>query len=226
MTNGINAVGNQTANLLTNGINAVGNQLVNTQLTRDQLFQQLYEQNMRGFQNLMNAIWQSYAYLVNNPPNQQLVISLENRQPETVNTQFTPLAIEQVNRATALIDAYENKDSNSTKEEWESDDTREDFIAFSSLLARNFNNHAFAQFANDLGFSRLFRAYRDRNKNGYLMDFFVRVANSKDLTPEYLNYMKEYIKRNAVVIDQNFERYLQNTYNTIKDMFITQGFNG
>ena len=58
------------------------------------------------------------------------------------------------------------------------------------------------------------------------MQFFVRVANSKDLTPEYLNYMKEKIKRNAVVIDQNFEEYLRNTYNTIKDMFITQGFNG
>ena len=58
------------------------------------------------------------------------------------------------------------------------------------------------------------------------MDFFIRVANSKDLTPNYLNYMKDKIKRNAVVIDQNFEEYLRNTYNTIKDMFITQGFNG
>ena len=54
----------------------------------------------------------------------------------------------------------------------------------------------------------------------------MRVANSKDLTLDYLNYMKEKIKRNAVVIDQNFEHYLRNTYNTIKDMFITQGFNG
>ena len=38
--------------------------------------------------------------------------------------------------------------------------------------------------------------------------------------------MKDKIKRNAVVIDQSFEQYLQNTYNTIKDMFITQGFSG
>ena len=58
------------------------------------------------------------------------------------------------------------------------------------------------------------------------MQFFVRVANSKGLTPEYVNYMKDKIKRNAVVIDQNYEKYLQNTYNTIKDMFITQYFNG
>ena len=217
----------QTTNLLTNGINAVGNQLVNTQLTRDQLYQQLYDQNMRGFQNFMDAIWQSYEYLRNQPQNQQFVISLNDRKPEVVDTQrFTPQAIEQVNRAAALIDGYENKDSNSPKEEWESDDTREDFIAFSSLLARNFNNPVFAQFANDLGFSRLFRAYRDRNEKPELMSFFIRVANSKDLTQDYLDYMKDKIKRNAVVIDQSFEQYLQNTYNTIKDMFITQGFSG
>ena len=58
------------------------------------------------------------------------------------------------------------------------------------------------------------------------MSFFIRVANSKDLTQDYLDYMKDKIKRNAVVIDQSFEQYLQNTYNTIKDMFITQGFSG
>ena len=131
-----------------------------------------------------------------------------------------------MNRAVALIDAYESNDSNATRESWESDDTREDFIAFSSLLARNFNNPVFAQFANELGFSRLFRAYRDRNENPELMDFFVKVANSINLTQYYLDYMKDKIKRNALVIDLNFEQYLRNTYMTIKDMFITQGFNG
>ena len=42
----------QTANMVTNGINAVGNQPVNNQqavVTRGQLFQHLYDQNMRGF---------------------------------------------------------------------------------------------------------------------------------------------------------------------------------
>ena len=168
-----------------------------------------------------------------NQPLRQTVIYLGDRQPEVVNTQrFTPQAIEQVNRAAALIEGVENRENGPTNE-WEGDDTREDFIAFSSLLARNFNNPVFAQLASELGFSRLFlgfsrlfRAYRDRNSDSELMQFFVRVANSKDLTPEYLNYMKEKIKRNAVVIDQNFEEYLRNTYNTIKDMFITQGFNG
>ena len=207
-------------------INAVGNQLANTQLTRDQLYQDLYQQNMRGIiQNFMDAIYQGYANLMNQPL-KQTVIYLGDRQPEVVNTQrFTPQAIDQVNRAAALIEGVENRE-NGPNDEWEGDDTREDFIAFSSLLARNFNNPVFAQFASDLGFSRLFRAYRDRNSDSELMQFFVRVANSKDLTPEYLNYMKEKIKRNAVVIDQNFEEYLRNTYNTIKDMFITQGFNG
>ena len=226
LTEGINAVGNQTTNLLTKGINAVGNQLANTQLTRDQLYQDLYQQNMRGIiQNFMDAIYQGYANLMNQPL-RQTVIYLADRQPEIVNTQrFTPQAIEQVNRAAALIEGVENRE-NGPNDEWEGDDTREDFIAFSSLLARNFNNPVFAQFASDLGFSRLFRAYRDRNSDPELMQFFVRVANSKDFTLEYLNYMKEKIKRNAVVIDQNFEEYLRNTYNTIKDMFITQGFNG
>ena len=229
----------QTNNLLTNVGNAVvdghaqtgqlittmSNQFADTQLSREQLYQQLYQQNMRGIQNLMDAIWQSYEYFRNQPQIQPVIV-LDGRQSENVNASFTPQAIDQVNRAAALIDAYESKDSNDTKESWESDDTREDFIAFSSLLARNFNNPVFAQFANDLGFSRLFRAYRDRNEDPELMSFFIRVANSKDLTSDYLDYMKNKIKRFAVNVDQQFEQYLQNTYNTIKDMFVTQGFNG
>ena len=226
LTDGINAVGNQTTNLLTNGINAVGNQLVNTQASRDQLYQDLYQQNMREIiQNFMDAIYQGYENLMNQPLKQN-VFYLGDRQPEIINTQrFTPQAIEQVNRAAALIEGVENRDNDST-DEWESDDTREDFIAFSSLLARTFNNPDFAQFARGIGFSLLFRAYRHRNENPELMSFFVRVANRKDLTPDYLNYMKDKIKRNAVNVDRNYEHYLQNTYNTIKDMFITQGFNG
>ena len=246
LTNGFNSMSSQltdnqtqTNNLLTNVGNAVvdghaqtgqllttmSNHFADTQLSREQLYQQLYQQNMRGIQNLMDAIWQSYEYFRNQPQIQPVIV-LNDRQPESVNASFTPQAIDQVNRAAALIDAYESKDSNDTKESWESDDTRDDFIAFSSLLARNFNNPVFAQFANDLGFSRLFRAYRDRNEDPELMSFFIRVANSKDLTPDYLNYMKNKIKRFAVNVDQQFEQYLQNTYNTIKDMFITQGFNG
>ena len=75
LTNGFTSMGNQlanthsqTANLLTDGINAVGNQLANTQLTRDQLYQDLYQQNMRGIiQNFMDAIYQGYANLMNQP---------------------------------------------------------------------------------------------------------------------------------------------------------------
>ena len=89
---------------------------------------------MRRIQNLMDAIWQSYEYFRNQPQIQPVIV-LNDCQPESVNASFTPQAIDQVNRAAALIDAYESKDSNDTKESWESDDTREDFIAFSSLLA-------------------------------------------------------------------------------------------
>ena len=237
LTNSINAVGNQLAegqaqlaerqNQIGNIVTNVGNQIANTQLSRDQLYQELYQHNITGIQNLMDAIYHGYANLMNHP--QQSVIYLNDRQHEVVNTQrFTPQAMEQVNRAAALIDAYENRDPNSTNEGWESDDTREDFIAFSSLLARNFNNTVFRQFANNLGFSRLFRAYRDRNdeRRPHLMNFFIRLANCKDLIQDYLDYMKDKIKRNAVVIDQSFEQYLQNTYNTIKDMFIVECFNG
>ena len=172
----------------------------------------------------MDGIYQGYVNLKNKPQTHP-VIYLGDRETEVVNTtRFTPQAIEQVNRAAALIDACENRDSNSTKKEWESDDTREDFIAFSSLLARNFNNPDFAQFANNLGFYPLFNAYCKRNKEPKLMNFFIRVANSKDLTPQYLNEMKEFIKRFDVVIDVGYEQYLRKTYNTIKDMFTTQDY--
>ena len=94
LTDGINAVDTHTTNLLTDGINAVGNQLANTQLTRDQLYQQLYDQNMRGIiQNFMDAIWQSYEYLRNQPQIQPVII-LDGRDNETVNTSFTPQAID------------------------------------------------------------------------------------------------------------------------------------
>ena len=162
----------------------------------------------------MDSIWRSYQYFRYNNP-QGAPIYLDNRPVESVNTSgFTPQAIEQVNRATALIDAYENGecDNNPNIKPMDRneirDDTREDFIAFSSLLARNFNNPDFAQFANNLGFYPLFNAYCKRNKEPKLMNFFIRVANSKDLTPQYLNEMKEFIKRFDVVIDVGYEQYL------------------
>ena len=95
LTNGFTTMGSQLAegqtqtnNLLTNIGNTVidghvqtgqlittmSNHFADTQLTRDQLYQQLYDQNMRGIQNFMNAIWQSYEYLRNQPHNQQAVI--------------------------------------------------------------------------------------------------------------------------------------------------------
>ena len=174
----------------------------------------------------MDGIYQGYVNLKNKPQTHP-VIYLGDRETEVVNTtRFTPQAIEQVNRAAALIDACENRDSNSTKKEWESDDTREDFIAFSSLLACNFNNPNFAQFAKNLGFYPLFNAYRSRNDKHRLMNFFIQVANCKDITPEYLNEMKEYTYRFDVVVDIGYEKYLRNTYDTIKDMFTANGFNG
>ena len=186
----------------------MSNHFANTQLTRDQLYQQLYEQNVRGIQNFMDSIWQSYEYLRNQPQIQQAVILLDDRQPKVVNTQrFTPQAIDQVNRAAALIEGSEKREYDLNKG-WESDDTREDFIAFLSLLARNFDNPDFAQFVNELGFSRLFKAHRDRNDDAELMSFFIRVANSRGLTPDYLDYMKNKIKRFAVNVDQRFEQYL------------------
>ena len=81
-----------------------------------------------------------------------------------------------------MIEGYEKQNSEPSESDGtEREQIRNDFIAFSSLLARNFNNPYFAQFANDLGFSRLFRVYRDRNEKPELMSFFIRVANSKDL---------------------------------------------
>ena len=181
----------------------------------------------------MDGIWQGFEYFTDNPQQREPVISLNDCQPEVVNTtKLTLQAIEQVNRATALIDAYQNGKCvhNDTIKPWDRneirDQTREEFIAFSSLFVRNFNNPNFAQFANNLGFYPLFNAYRSRYNEPKLMNFFIRVANSKDLTPQYLNEIKEFIKRFDVLIDVGYEQYLQNTYNTIKDMFITQGFSG
>ena len=218
-----NALGNQLENgqtqsrqLITDSTNAAVNQLADNQLTREQFFQYLYDQNMRAFQKFMDVIYQGYEYLRSQPQIQPVII-LDDRTPEVVNTTgFTPQAIEQVNRATALIEGYENRDSNSANNGWEGELPRNDFIAFSSLLARNFNNPHFAQFANELGFSLLFTAYCARNENPVLMSFFVRVANCKDLTLDYLNHIKEIIKRFDVVVDQSFEQYLQDTYNTTR----------
>ena len=210
----------QTGNLLTEGINALGTQMVNNQqaiMDQQQYYQYMNEQNMGGYQGLYNMMYEAYVQLMNRPQIQP-VIYLENRQPEIVNTnRFTPEAIDQVNRATALIEEVEN--NNPTNNEMEREETRNDFIAFSSLLYRNFDNDDFSNFADNLGFARLFRAYRERNENGSLMNFFIRLANRKDITPEYLREAAEFIKHNDVV-DESYEQYLRDTFNKIQHMFI------
>ena len=210
----------QTGNLLTEGINALGTQMVNNQqaiMNQQQYNQYMSEQNMGAFQGLYNMMYEAYVQLMNRPQIQP-VIYLENRQPEIVNTnRFTPEAIDQVNRATALIEEVEN--NNPTNNEMEREETRNDFIAFSSLLYRNFDNDDFSNFVDEVGFARLFRAYRDRNENATLMNFFIRLANRKDITPEYLREAAEFIKHNDVV-DESYEQYLRDTFNKIQHMFI------
>ena len=213
---------NQTRSekLLTDATNALGTQMVNNQqaiMDQQQYNQYMSEQNMGAFQGLYNMMYEAYVQLMNRPQIQP-VIYLENRQPEIVNTnRFTPEAIDQVNRATALIEEVEN--NNPTNNEMEREETRNDFIAFSSLLYRNFDNDDFSNFADNLGFARLFRAYRERNENGSLMNFFIRLANRKDITPEYLREAAEFIKHNDVV-DESYEQYLRDTFNKIQHMFI------
>ena len=227
LTDATNALGTQmvegqTQNrkLITEGINALGTQMVNNQqaiMDQQQYNQYMSEQNMGAFQGLYNMMYEAYVQLMNRPLIQP-VIYLENRQPEIVNTNaFTPEAIDQVNRATALIEEVEN--NNPTDNEMEREETRNDFIAFSSLLYRNFDNPDFYDFVDNVGFARLFRAYRDRNENASLMNFFIRVANSKDLDRGYLEEAAEFIKYNDVV-DESYEQYLRETFNKIQHMFI------
>ena len=209
----------QTGNLLTdvaNGQTQLGNMLTNGFYNNQMVQQQIMDQNMQ-MNDRMN---QAYRRIMNQPQI-QAVIYLGDRQPEIVNTQgFTPQAIEQVNQVAALIDEGNNED-NATADEIEKEMIRNDFIAFSSLLARNANNPNFTQFANDLGFSRLFKAYRERNEDEYLMNFFIQVANSNNLTPQYLADVKKYI-RFHIVATGTYEEYLQRTYNTIQDMFAAE----
>ena len=209
----------QTGNLLTdvaNGQTQLGNMLTNGFYNNQMVQQQIMDQNMQ-MNDRMN---QAYRQIMNQPQI-QAVIYLGDRQPEIVNTQgFTPQAIEQVNQVAALIDEGNNED-NATADEIEKEMIRNDFIAFSSLLARNANNPNFTQFANDVGFSRLFKAYRERNEDEYLMNFFIQVANSNNLTPQYLADVKKYI-RFHIVATGTYEEYLQRTYNTIQDMFAAE----
>ena len=209
----------QTGNLLTdvaNGQTQLGNMLTNEFYNNQMVQQQIMDQNMQ-MNDRMN---QAYRQIMNQPQI-QAVIYLGDRQPEVVNTQgFTPQAIEQVNQVAALIDEGNNED-NATADAIEKEMIRNDFIAFSSLLARNANNPNFTQFASDLGFSRLFKAYRERNEDEYLMNFFIQVANSNNLTPQYLADVKKYI-RFHIVATGTYEEYLQRTYNTIQDMFAAE----
>ena len=209
----------QTGNLLTdvaNGQTHLGNMLTNEFYNNQMVQQQIMDQNMQ-MNDRMN---QAYRQIMNQPQI-QAVIYLGDRQPEIVNTQgFTPQAIEQVNQVAALIDEGNNED-NATADAIEKEMIRNDFIAFSSLLARNVNNPNFTQFASDLGFSRLFKAYRERNEDEYLMNFFIQVANSNNLTPQYLADVKKYI-RFHIVATGTYEEYLQRTYNTIQDMFAAE----
>ena len=137
---------------------------------------------MGAYKGLYNMMYQAYGQLMNRPQIQP-VIYLENREPEVVNTnQFTPEVIDQVNRATALIDEVKNN-TNPISDETDSEQILNDFIAFAYLLHHNFSNSTFDRFTDNLGFSCLFMTYCAQNENPSLVNFFVRVANRKDLIP-------------------------------------------
>ena len=131
----------QTENLLTNATNALGTEMMYNHLDWQQFYKHINEQNMGEYRELYYKMYQAYVQLMNQPQIQPVIV-LENHPPEVVNTSgFTPQAIDQVNRATALIEEYEDKDRDYESEEHEGIDREQacnDFIAFSSILARNF----------------------------------------------------------------------------------------
>lgn len=96
---------------------------------------------MGEYRELYYKMYQAYVQLMNQPQIHPVIL-LENHPSEVVNTSgFTPQAVDQVNRATALIEEYENRDRDYESEEHEGIDREQacnDFIAFSSMLARNF----------------------------------------------------------------------------------------
>ena len=168
---------------------------------------------------LNNMVNQTYRQLMNRPITD---VFMKDITGDIVDVRsFTTNAFDKVNRTVAIIDGYEKQISESSKSDGtEREQIRNDFIAFSSLLARNFNNPDFAQFANNLGLYRLFNAYCSRYNEPKLMNFLIRVANCKDLTAQYLFKAENYIKHH-IVATGGYEEFLRETYNTISEMLRT-----
>ena len=200
---------------LTNDTNAVGSLIFNNQVAQQEFIQQMSEQHTR----MNEMVNQTYHQLMNRPIRD---VYMEDIIGDVVDVRsFTTDAIDQVNRTVAIIDGYEKQNSEPLKSDGtEREQIHNDFIAFSSLLARNYNNFYFVQFAMNVGFPRLFKAYRERIDDKNLVSFFIRVANCKDLTAQYLFKAKNYIKHHIVAAG-GCEEFLRETYNTISEMLNT-----
>ena len=98
--------------------------MVNNQqaiMNQQQFYQHMNEQDMAAYQRSYNMMCQTYLQSMNRPIIPK--IELENLSPEYIYHILTPQAIDQVNRATALIEEEENQDNepNSINDEMEKD---------------------------------------------------------------------------------------------------------
>ena len=239
-----NMLTDQTNQMVGNVGNAVAsaNQSIQEQLgqQRQLLDEQAYRQYLIniGLSNnaeLINQMYQTYMNL-NARQTPTAVLTLDGENPKPINLIQDEVSEQQLNLAVPVIQQSRNglapsrivrdrfdfskPESEVNKSKVDPDTIKNDFIAFTRLLKANEHKVEFIDFARNVGFARLFSAYQSRNENNKLLDFFIRMANGKDMNDsKYLFDIQCYLFDNIPKRNDNYEELLYKTYNTVKEMF-------
>ena len=95
-------------------------------------------------------------------------------------------------------------------------DVKQDFVDFFEMLYIRLDNEAFNRFANEVGLTPLFSAFRQRSRNGFYRQLFRKIIDGT-VTEQDLNEARKVIS--TVKQEQfDYEKMFRDTYNQLNDI--------
>ena len=95
-------------------------------------------------------------------------------------------------------------------------DVKQDFVDFFEMLYIRLDNEAFNRFANEVGLTPLFSAFRQRSRNGFYTQLFRKIIDGT-VTEQDLNEARKVIS--TVKQEQfDYEKMFRDTYNQLNDI--------
>ena len=95
-------------------------------------------------------------------------------------------------------------------------DVKQDFVTFFEMLLIRLDNEVFKRFANEVGLTPLFSAFRQRFRNGIYGQLFNKIFNGT-VTEREINEARKVIS--TVKQEQfDYEKMFRDTYNQLNDI--------